>query len=78
MKICISVADGSLIYQHPENDIEKIFSGLEWEEREGTRHTAGRFYQCVKEAEIDTDEAEILQGRIDDGELDGSVVWIEE
>ena len=59
-KVIAHIADGALISQHPEDEVQSILGrSLKWEEEDG-RVSAGRFYQTNWVANITTKEASKL------------------
>lgn len=62
LKIVASVADGSLVYQHPDNRVDRLLGKhLDWQEVPGTRQEAGSFYQADFSALVSREDVEKIQ-----------------
>ena len=61
-KVTAYVADGSLVCQHPDVDVERILGReVQWTPNDD-RQEAGKFYQQSYTTEITAEEAERLTG----------------
>lgn len=64
IRMTVYVADGSLISQHPDIDVERILGRIRWTAN-NDRIEAGSFYQQSFTAEITYSESLLVSGIVD-------------